>query len=490
MTVTLTAKLSEPIETRLFINNEFRESANNKTFEVVYPYTQEVIANVQEADVQDVDDAVSAAKAAYPAWRDLGVEKRGEYLRKVSKLFLEANDELAQLETLCTGRPISQFFDAKLSSERFRYFADGAWSVQGTASTNTPGILSMTVKEPYGVVGLIIPWNFPLIMFSMKVAPALAAGNTVVLKSSEKAPLTSIYAAKLFIKANFPPGVINIISGHGTSSGSALASHMSVRCLSFTGSSLTGQKIQAAAAKSNLKHVHMELGGKSPAVVFSDANLESAAAQTQFSIRFNSGQVCIANSRIYVQESVADEFIKLFREKFAAITAGDPLDPSTSHGPQIDKLQYNRIQEYLRIGEKEGSLTLGGDANDGFFIKPTIFERVPEESRLMREEVFGPVVTINTFQTEEEAIEKANNTEFGLFASVFTKDLDRALRMSRALEAGVVAVNCTSPSSKDAAFGGYKMSGTGREGYLYSIDNFVQTKTILIKSGEMGGIWG
>lgn len=228
----------------------------------------------------------------------------------------------------------------------------------------------------------------------------------------------------------------------------------------------------------------MELGGKSPAIVFSDANLESAAAQTQLSIRYNSGQVCFANSRVYVQESVAEKFIQLFREQFAAITAGDPLDPSTTHGPQIDKVQYTRIQEYLGIGEKEGSLTLGGDANDGFFVKPTIFERVPEDSRLMREEVFGPVVTINTFQTEEEAIEKANNTEFGLYASVFTKDLDRALRMSKALEAGTVAVNCTGPTlTKDTAFGGYKMSGTGRDGFLHSLDNFVQTKTILFKSG-------
>jgi aldehyde dehydrogenase (NAD+) len=464
---------------------------------------------VQEAGLQDVDDAVSAAQAAFPAWRDLGVDKRGEYLRKVSDLFIEANDELARLETLSTGRPISQYIDAKLSSEQFRYFADRAWSLQGTASTNTPGMLSMTVKEPYGVVGLIIPWNFPLGMFSMKVAPALAAGNTVVLKSSEKAPLTvnpptstlqdspltkpqSIYAAKLFAKAGFPPGVINVISGHGTPAGSALASHMSIRCLSFTGSSLTGQKIQAAAAKSNMKHIHMELGGKSPAIIFSDADLEPAAFQTQFSIRFNSGQVCVANSRIYVQESVADKFIALFREKFAYHKAGDPLDPETFQGPQIDKAQYNRVREYLGIGEKDGSLTLGGDANDGYFVKPTIFERVPEDSRLMREEVFGPVVTINTFKTEEEAIEKANATEFGLYASVFTKDLERALRMSRALEAGVVAVNCTSPmNTKDSAFGGYKMSGNGREGFLYSIDNFVQTKTILIKSGEgSGGIFG
>jgi aldehyde dehydrogenase (NAD+) len=259
---------------------------------------------------------------------------------------------------------------------------------------------------------------------------------------------------------------------------------MDIRCLSFTGSTSTGQKIQVAAAKSNLKHCHVELGGKTPAVVFEDADLEAAAAQTQFSIQFNSGQVCVANSRVYVQESVYDKFVELFRAGFAAVKLGDPLDPTTSHGPQIDALQYKRVQEYLGIGQKDGSLTQGGDADDGFFVKPTIFEKVPEDSRLVREEVFGPVVTINTFKTEEEAVLKANDTEFGLYASVFTKDLDRALRMSKALQAGIVGVNCTSPTNvKDSAFGGYKMSGNTREGLLYSIDNFVQLKSILIKSG-------
>lgn len=262
---------------------------------------------------------------------------------------------------------------------------------------------------------------------------------------------------------------------------------MAVRCISFTGSSLTGQKIQAAAAKSNMKHVHMELGGKTPAVIFEDADLDSAATQTQFSIQFNSGQVCVANSRIYVQDTVAEKFTQLFREKFGAVTLGNPLDASTTHGPQVDVLQYNRVKEYLDIGARDGSLTLGGDAENGFFVKPTIFEDVPEESRLMREEIFGPVVAINTFKTEAEAIEKANDTEFGLYA-VFTKDLDRAVRVSRALEAGTVGVNCTSPTNaSDAAFGGYKMSGSGREGMLYSLQNFVQTKSLLIKAGQASG---
>ncbi|CAL5867612.1 uncharacterized protein PFLUO_LOCUS1831 [Penicillium psychrofluorescens] len=479
-----TAKLSEAIETRLFINGEFRSSSDNKTFEVIYPFTKEPVANVHEATTEDVNSAVAAAHAAFPAWRDLGVSERGAYLHKLSSLIRESNDELAKLETLCTGRPVSQYFDAGLAADNFRYFAETAWSTQGTASFNTPGFLNMTVRQPYGVAALIIAWNFPLALFAAKVAPALAAGNTVVLKSSEKAPLTSLYVAKLVAKAGFPPGVVNVISGFGLPTGDAMASHKLVRCLSFTGSTLTGQKIQAAAAKSNLKHTHMELGGKSPAIVFEDADLEAAAAATQLSIKFNSGQVCVANSRVYVHESVAKRFTQLFLEKVVAGKMGDPLDPTTTHGPQIDVLQYNRVKEYLSIGQKDGTCTQGGDANDGFFVHPTVFESVPEDSRLMREEIFGPVVAINTFKTEEEAIEMANNTEFGLYASVFTKDMDRAIRLAKLIESGVVAVNCSSPSgTKDGAFGGVKMSGNGREGYLYGLDEYLETKTVLVKTG-------
>ncbi|OQE30389.1 hypothetical protein PENFLA_c003G07564 [Penicillium flavigenum] len=482
----MASTVNESTETQLFINGQFRASSSGKTFEVVYPYTKEVVAQVQEANIEDVEDAVTAASTAFPAWRDLGTDKRGAYLRKLSQLILESNNELAKLETLCTGRPITQFVDAGLAAESFAYFAGGGWTAQGTASLNTPDHLNLTVKQPYGVVALIIPWNFPLIMFAGKMAPALAAGNTVVLKSSEKAPLTSLYVAKLIEKAGFPPGVVNIISGFGNPTGAALASHMAVRCISFTGSTVTGQKIQEAAAKSNMKHVHMELGGKSPAIIFEDADLETAVAQTQSGIQFNSGQVCAANSRIYMHESVAKRFIKLFREKFSAVQMGDPLHPATSHGPQIDLLQYNRIKEYLAIGEKDGTLSLGGDANDGFFVRPTIFEGVGEDSQLMREEVFGPVVAINTFSTETEAIEKANNSEFGLYAAVFTKDLDRAVRLAKALDAGTVGVNCTSPTNaRDTAFGGFKMSGNGREGFLYSLDSFLETKSILIKTARL-----
>ncbi|KAJ6036518.1 hypothetical protein N7540_000797 [Penicillium herquei] len=479
-----TIKSLEPIETRLFINGEFRNSSSGKTFDVIYPYTKDVVAQVQEADVKDVNDAVDAAEAAFPAWRDLGVEKRGDYLRKLSDAVSKNIPDFGKLETLSIGRPVSMYPDGKYAEDHFRFFADHAWNIQGTASTNNPGLFKITIKEPYGVTGLIIPWNFPMANLAGKMAPALAAGNTVVLKSSEKAPLTSLYFAKLVEKVGFPPGVVNIISGFGQPAGSTLAEHMKVRAISFTGSSLTGQRIHAASAKSNLKHVHTELGGKSPAIIFDDANLETAAQHTMFGIQFNSGQVCVANSRIYVQENVKEKFMHCFQAAMGSVKMGDPLDPSTQHGPQIDHLQYKRVREYIELAEKEGKITLGGNPDDGYFIKPTIIEDLSEDSRVMKEEIFGPVVAVQTFKTEEEVIQKANATEFGLFASVFTTDLDRAIRLSRAIQAGTIAVNATGATSvaSDAAFGGYKMSGSGREGLLYSIENYLQTKTIVIKS--------
>ncbi|OJJ04111.1 hypothetical protein ASPVEDRAFT_73672 [Aspergillus versicolor CBS 583.65] len=433
------------IETRLFINSEFRSSSDGKTFGLINPFTRKTIA---EAD-----------------------------------LIRKHHDEFARLESLSTGKPVSAYFDGAFAADTFAYFAEAGWTAQGTSSLNTPGSFNLTLKQPYGVIAAIIPWNVPLAFFAFKVAPALAAGNTVVLKSSEKAPLTSALAARLIAEIGFPPGVINVLSGYGQPAGSTLASHMDVRCISFTGSSFTGQKIQAAAAASNMKVVHMELGGKSPAIIYDDADLDSAAQQTQFSVQIQSGQTCMANSRIYVQETVAEKFLALFKEKFGAgAILGNPLEPTTSHGPQVDEKQYERVKSYISLGEKDGKMSMGGDGGDGYFIKPTVFENMPEDSRIVKEEVFGPVVVINTFKTEDEAIQKANNSEFGLYASVFTKDLERAVRASKLLEAGTVGVNCTSPNiAKDMPFGGYKMSGVGREGFLHSLDNFLETKTVLIK---------
>ncbi|KAL4881270.1 Aldehyde/histidinol dehydrogenase [Aspergillus karnatakaensis] len=446
----------EPIETRLFINGEFQPSSDGKTFDSINPFTREPVAQVSQATEEDVNKAVAAAKAAFPAWRDLSPADRGAYLHRLAALIRKAIPEFARLESLSTGKPVSRYIDGNAAAESFSYFAEAGWTVQGTSSLNTPGHFNMTVKQPYGVVACIIPWNVPMAFFAFKAAPALAAGNTGCPQEQREGTFDT----------GFPPGVINVVSGFGTPTGSALASHMDVRCLSFTGSSFTGQKIQTAAAASNMKVVHMELGGKSPALIFDDADLKT----------------CMANSRIYVQETVAEKFLALFKDKYGAATLGNPLEPGTSHGPQVDGMQYERVKSYLAIGEKDGKLSMGGDGDDGYFIKPTVFQDVPEDSRLVKEEVFGPVVVINTFKREEEAIEKANASELGLYASVFTKDLDRAVRTSKLLEAGTVGVNCTSPSTaKDMPFGGYKMSGIGREGFMHSLDSFLETKTILIK---------
>ncbi|KAI9926161.1 hypothetical protein ASPWEDRAFT_174884 [Aspergillus wentii DTO 134E9] len=476
---------NDSFETRLFINGEFRPSRDNKQFKVNNPASGEFIAQVHEASEQDVDDAVAAAKAAFPAWRDLGPAERGAYLRKFADLILESHETLARIEALSSGKPVSQFFESFVAADFFRHFSEAGWNAQGTTSLHTKDHLNLSVKEPYGVAACITPWNLPILLFAYKVAPALAAGNTVVHKSSEKSPLAATHLATLVGKAGFPPGVLNMISGYGSPAGSSLAAHMQVRCLSFTGSPQTGQKIQTAAAASNMKHVHLELGGKSPSLIFHDADIQAAAEQTAMSLTFLSGQSCITNSRIYIEESVSDTFIPLFKKAFSSSNAGNPLDPTVSRGPQIDEQQQDRIKAYIDIGRQDGTLTMGGGSGPGLFVEPTIIEDVAETSQLMREEVFGPIVTINRFKTESEAVDRANQSEFGLYASVFTKDIDRAMRVSKLLEAGTVAINCTSPTmAMDMPFGGYKTSGVGREGYMHSLDNFLETKSILMRVGR------
>ncbi|ORY17943.1 aldehyde dehydrogenase [Clohesyomyces aquaticus] len=474
--------LPEKIETRLFINGEFCESSDGKTFDIHNPATLKLVAKVHEASEQDTDRAVASAKAAFPSWSKLSPDQRGVYFKKLAKLIRESNDELAALEAASMGKPLGTFIDGMACAAKWDHYAEVGYSVQGTTSVQTPGFVNMTLRQPYGVVAAIIPWNVPLLFLASKLAPALIVGNTTVLKSSEKAPLTSAKFATLVEKAGFPPGVINVITGFGAVSGSILSHHMDVRALSFTGSGRTGRIIQAAAAKSNLKTVLLELGGKSPAVVFADADLEKAAKDTAYSIQWNSGQVCMANSRVYVQDTVADKFIELFKHKFEQITMGDPLEKGVNHGPQADEIQHKTVLRYLEMGKQSGDLVTGGGApsdREGYYIQPTIFTNTPEDAAVMKEEIFGPVVNINVFKAEEEVLAKANNTEYGLYAAVYTKDIDRALRFAKGLEAGTVGVNCTSPvTGRDMPFGGYKSSGSGREGEpAYSLNNFLETKS-------------
>ncbi|KAH6972074.1 aldehyde dehydrogenase domain-containing protein [Ilyonectria sp. MPI-CAGE-AT-0026] len=474
-------------ETRLFINGEFSAAADGGTFALNSPTTRERVALVSEATVEDTNRAVEAAKAASPAWSALTVHERGAYMFRLADLITESEKELASLEAISMGRPVSGFWDAKASVKKLQYFATSGWNGQGRTSLNTPGFINMTFRQPFGVVAAIIPWNVPVYFFINKVAPAIAAGNTVVIKSSEKAPLTSARLAGLIQKAGFPPGVINVLHGHGNISGTTLAHHMDVRMITFTGSGRTGRLIQEAASKSNMKNVVLELGGKSPAVVFGDADLECAAKATAYSIQWNSGQVCMANSRVYVHVSVADRFLGLFKEAFKSVKLGDPLSPETTHGPQADHVQFDIVQKYVEIGKKDGRLALGGEVPsdlNGYFIQPTIFVETPENSQIMKDEVFGPVVNINVFTDEDEVIRLANATEYGLFAAVYTKDIDRAMRFAKSLEAGTVGINCTSPASAfDLPFGGYKASGVGREGIHDSLDNYLETKTVLLRVG-------
>ncbi|KFY01756.1 hypothetical protein O988_02550 [Pseudogymnoascus sp. VKM F-3808] len=469
------------IQPRQFINGEFQAIDESQTFDLHSPSTGELIAKVPEATAKDVDAAVAAAKAAFPAWSALSPKERSVYLSRLASLLAEHSAELAQLEAKSMGRPVTSYFDAHAAADYFRYFSEAAYPM-GTSSLNTPGFVNMGVKQPFGVCGIIIPWNAPLIFFSKKGAAALAAGNTVVLKSSEKAPLTCAKAAELVAKAGFPPGVFNIISGHGAA-GAAMSSHMDIRIISFTGSTRTGRAIQVAAANSNLKNCIFELGGKSPALVFEDADIEQAIQATVPSIGWNSGQTCFANSRIYVHKSIAQTFIEGFKTKFMAAKLGDPTHAGTTQGPQADKVQHETVKRYLALGEKSGTKITEDLPNiSGLYVSPTIFTDTPEDAQIMKEEIFGPVVHINTFESEAEAIAKANDTEYGLYAAVFTKDIDRAMRVSRQLEAGTVGVNCSSPTKgNDMPFGGWKGSGIGRESYIGGVESFMEDKAVLIK---------
>lgn len=437
---------ADKIETRHYINGEFSESSDKGTFKLTSPYSHEKIVDVSEATVDDTNRAVAAAKAAFPAWSVLSPDERGAYLKKMAELIKRDNVEFAQLDAMAMGRPVSQYFDAFAAAGYFEHYAGEGWQAKGTTSLNTPGFVNMTFRQPIGPVAAIIPWNVPVIMFGMKVSAALAAGCTMVLKSSEKAPLTSAKLAALAHEAGFPKGVLNVLSGHGTPSGSTLSAHMDIRLVNFTGSTFTGRKIQQAAAASNLKKVVLELGGKSPALIFEDADLTKAAGDTVGSLQMLMGQACIANSRVYVQESIAPKFKEAFLAMFKAAKKGDPLLPETQQGPQADEIQYERIKGYLKAAsEGKGKLELGGNVTQadgtGYFIEPTVYSDVPEDDKTQKEEVFGPFVNINTFKTEEEAIAKANDTEYGLYASVYTKNIDRALRVAKAFESGHVGIS-------------------------------------------------
>ncbi|KAG9302951.1 hypothetical protein G9A89_022368 [Geosiphon pyriformis] len=488
--ITLPTGKTLEVQTGLFINNEFVESVSGKRFETINPATGLPIITVAEASPQDIDRAVDAANESFDkVWQHVDGQERGRFLYKLAELMTRDSEELAELEALDSGKAFNSAKNGDIpgSIDVFRYYAGWADKIHGKVIETKHDKFCYTRHEPIGVVGQIIPWNYPLVMLAWKLGPALACGNTVVLKTAEQTPLSALKAAALIREAGFPPGVVNIVSGFGPIAGAAIASHMKIGKVAFTGSTAVGKSILKAAADSNLKKVTLELGGKSPNIIFEDADLDQAIRWAHDGIFANHGQNCCAGSRVYVQESVYDKFLEQYKEFVLSKKVGNPFDPDTYQGPQVSKAQFDRIMSYIEAGKKDGAtLYLGGERHgtEGYFIKPTIFTNVNEDMKIMQEEIFGPVVAIAKFKTAEEVIEKAHLTKYGLAAAVFTKDITRAIKISNALKAGTVWVNCYNIIGTSAPFGGFKESGTGRELGKYGLQNYTEVKTVQINLGD------
>ncbi|KIH87546.1 aldehyde dehydrogenase (NAD+) [Sporothrix brasiliensis 5110] len=471
---------------KLFINNEYVESKNAKKLELYNPKNGELVANdVSLAGEEDVEAAVAAAEAAFPAWRKVAPRERRDMMLKLADL-LEANGlALAELTRLTLGAPFGAFgsFEINLCAEALRYFAGWIDKFAGETYPQDDGFLKIVRNEPLGVTAGIIPWNGPIGNVGMKAGPALATGNCFILKPSEKTPFAALALGDMIRAAGFPPGVFQILTGDGAT-GALLASHMKVRKISFTGSTATGRKIQEMAARSNLKRVTLELGGKSPAVVFDDANLDNAITWCANGITANTGQVCFAASRVYVQAGIYDQFVagykKAMEDKMRGV--GDPDAEQTIIGPLVDKLQFDRVSGFLQRGKAQGTLLVGGSVLDGkgYYVQPTVFENVGDDAEILRSEIFGPVAVLNKFTTEEEIVAKANDTNYGLMAGVFTQDINRAMRLSAEIDSGMVGVNCVSMCFLNAPFGGTKESGVGRENAINALRMFTDTKTVFV----------
>ncbi|XP_039032192.1 aldehyde dehydrogenase family 2 member B7, mitochondrial-like [Hibiscus syriacus] len=474
--------------TQLLINGKFVDSASGKTFPTYDPRTGDVIAHVSEGDAEDIDRAVSAARKAFDEgpWPRMTAYERAKVLFRFADLLDKHTEELSTLETWDNGKPYEQSAKIELPmiSRVIRYYAGWADKVHGlTVPADGPHHVQ-TINEPIGVAGQIIPWNFPLLMFAWKVGPALACGCTIVLKSAEQTPLSALFAAKLLHEAGLPPGVLNVISGFGSTAGAALSSHMEVDKLAFTGSSDTGKIVLAAAAKSNLKPVTLELGGKSPFIVCKDADVDKAVELAHFALFFNQGQCCCAGSRTYVHESVYDEFIEKAKARALKRRVGDPFKAGTEQGPQIDSTQFKKILRYIRSGVESGAtLVAGGErlGNKGYYIRPTVFANVKEDMLIAQDEIFGPVQSILKFKDLDELVRRANQTRYGLAAGVFTNDLETANTLTRALRVGTVWINCYDVFDASIPFGGYKMSGQGREKGVHCLSNYLQVKAVVTK---------
>jgi len=490
----MASDLSTPTEasvvrsTKLLIDNRWIESESGETFATINPSTGEEICQVAAADAVDVDKAVRAARVAFDRgpWRKMNASERGRLLHRLADLIERDGDELARLESLDNGKPVSvaKRVDVAKTVACYRYFAGWADKIHGKTIPIDDDFFCYTQHEPIGVVGQIIPWNYPMLMQAWKLAPALATGNTVVMKPAEQTPLSALRIGSLIVEAGFPEGVVNLLSGFGPTAGAAIARHMDVDKVAFTGSTEVGRLIMEAAAKSNLKKVTLELGGKSPNIVFEDTDLDEAVEGAHLGLFSNQGQICCAGSRVFVEGKIYDKFVEKSIVRARQRIVGDPSDPKTEQGPQVDQAQFERVMGYIESGRTEGAtLACGGKrvGDRGFFIEPTVFADVQDDMKIAREEIFGPVMSVIPFSNLAEVISRANRTIYGLAAGVWTRDIKKAHAIANGVRAGTVWVNCYNILDTRAPFGGFKQSGTGRELGEHGLQQYAEVKTVIVR---------